>query len=354
MRTAWIVMFLVACGGDAQKVARPRVAAAQPAGPTATQQAANQIPEQLVIEGTIALEVDEITDLVPALRAKVDADGGRVISEVVAGGERSWSAALKLRLPPDKVEDVVAFLASRGDITAKNISATDVSKQLFDEELAIKNLKTTLDRLTALMDKSNLDVQQILQIEQEMTRIRGQIEQLEGDQRFLKDRVALATLEVSIARREGAVTIAKAKAYPGARAAMLTLFDPGTRARTRFGGGVVLHPVLPEMSLEVDMFQKELDATGMALSPGVIATFGGTMYSDYLGGGRRAALNPYLGLRMGYAYLDSSRFVIQGEVGVELFKSKYVVLDANARATGLIGADSDVGLVTGIGATVAF
>jgi hypothetical protein len=327
----------------------PSVAGGATAAPTAT-----QIPEALVIEGSISLQVDEITDIVPALRAQVAAVGGRVINEAVSGAEQSWSAQLRLRLPPDKVEDVAAFLAKRGEITAKNVTTTDVSKQLFDQDLAIKNLRTTLDRLTALMGTGGLQVQQILQIEQEMTRIRGQIDQLEGDQRFLKDRVALATLDVSISRREGAVTIAKAKAYPGVRGVMLALFDPGARPRTRFGAGFVLHTVLRTMSLEVDVFQKEPNEAHDRSRSSAIATLGGGTYSDFLGAGRRRTLNPYLGLRLGYGYLDGHRFILQGEAGVELYKAKYVVLDANVRATGLIGSSSDLGLVTGLGATVAF
>ncbi len=315
---------------------------------------AMQIPEAIVIEGSLALEVEEIKDVVPALRAQVEAVGGRIILENVSGAETSWSANIKLRLPPDKVEQVVAFLASRGEIASKHISATDVSKQLFDQDLAIKNLRTTLDRLTALMGQSGLQVQQILQVETEMTRIRGQIDQLEGDQRFLKDRVAFATLDVTISRREGAVTVAKAKVYPGVRGVMLTLFDPGQRKRTRFGAGFVLHTVLRTVSLEVDVLQKEQNEAHDESSTGVIATLGGAGYSDFLGAGRRRTMNPYLGLRLGYAHIDSHRFVLQGEAGVELFKAKYVVLDASVRATGLIGSDTDLALVTALGATVAF
>jgi len=331
-------------------------AGAPSSGGGAAAPTAMQIPEALVIEGSISIAVGEINDIVPALRAQVEGLGGRVIHEAVTGAELSWSAQLKLRLPPAKVEDIVAFLAKRGDITSKNVTATDVSKQLFDQELAIKNLRTTLDRLTQLMATGGLQVPQILQIEQEMTRIRGQIDQLEGDQRFLKDRVAFATLDVTIVRREGAVVVrvAKAKAYPGVRAAMLTLIDPGARKRSRFGGGFVLHTVLRTMSLELDLFQKERNAAGDKSSTGVLATLGGATYSDFLGGGTRRTLNPYLGLRLGYAYLDTSRFALQAEAGVELFKAKYVVIDVNVRASGLIGKDSDFGIVSGTGITVAF
>jgi len=314
------------------------------------------IPEALVIEGTLGVEVGEINDIVPSLRATVESLGGRVVSEEVSGAEQSWSAQLKLRLPPDKVETVVGFLAGRGDITTKRINATDVSKQLFDQELAIKNLRTTLDRLTVLMGSPGLQVQQILEIEKEMTRIRGQIDQLEGDQRFLKDRVAYATLDVSISRRDGALVFDKptAKFYPGVRGTALILFDPGQRDRARFGAGIVMHSLLRNFSLEVDVFQKKHDEEGMNTATSVIATLGGATYSDFLGGGKRRTLNPFLGLRTGYAYLDSHRFTVQAEAGVELFKAKYVVIDANVRATTLFGKDFDLGLVAGAGAVVAF
>jgi hypothetical protein len=354
---------LVACAGSYKSAARlsysPSQAVASPggvsvAGGTGGPASATLIPEALVIEGSISLEVEEINDIVPALRAQVEAAGGRVINENVTGAETSWSAHLKLRLPPGKVEDVASFLAKRGEITSKNVSSTDVSKQLFDQELAIKNFRTTLDRLTQLMATSGLQVQQILQIEQEMTRIRGQIDQLEGDQRFLKDRVSLATLDVSISRREGAVTIAKAKAYPGVRGVMLTLLDPGARARTRFGAGFVVHSLLRQMSMEVDVFQKEANEAGDRSRASVIATLGGAGYSDFLGSGRRQSFNPYLGGRLGYGYLDGHRFVIQAEAGVELYKAKYVVLDASLRVSGLIGSHTDLALVTALGAVVAF
>lgn len=364
-RAALVLLLLsclpsIACAGGSHagspSYARGVAAASVAAGPTATSQAGSTmaIPEQLVIEGSLSVQVEEIGDLLPALHALVDGVQGRIIAEVVGGAETSWSAQLKLRISPDKVDAVVAFLAQRGEIEQKRITATDVSKQMFDQDLTIKNLRATLDRLTALMTAPDLNVTQILEIEREMTRVRGQIDQLEGDQRFLKDRVGLATLDVSLSRRAGAVTVAKAKAYPGARFAMLSLVDPGTRARTRLGAGLVIHTVLRAMTLEVDVFRTEDSADGTSRSLAAVATLGGATYSDFLGKGQRRTLNPYLGLRLGYGYLDTSRFVVQGEVGVELFKATYVVIDASVRATGLIGSDTDLALVSALGAVVAF
>src|SRR5262249_3280084 len=118
-----------AMGGAAPKTAAMRNLGPAPAvvaGSTSTTNAtpiATEIPEQLVVEGSVEVSVTEIGDVVPALRAVVEQTGGRVINESVTGAEQSWNAVMKLRLPPAKVEDVIGFLAKRGDIVSKHIQA---------------------------------------------------------------------------------------------------------------------------------------------------------------------------------------------------------------------------------------
>jgi hypothetical protein len=357
-----ILLLLASCAmGGASKSAMtmaPMSGAATPSAVVATpgsDATTTQIPEQLVIEGSLSVEVGEVGDIVPGLRKLVEDGGGRVITEQVYGGETSWSATLKLRLPPAQVEPVVAWLAGRGDITNKSINATDVSRELFDQELALSNPQATSDRLQALLAQPGMVMNDILAIEKELTRIRGEIEGIKGSQRFLKDRVALATLDVSLSRRDGeTITVARAKFYPGVRATMLMLLDAEGRQRTRLGGSLVLHSVMRNHSLEIDLYEAAPAMSGGEAKPAVIATTGGAAYSDFLGGGRRLVLNPYLGIRAGYAYLDGSRFVMQAEAGLELWKSRHAVIDASLRGTGLIGKETDAAVVAGAGVVVAF
>lgn len=356
---ALALLVLTAAAGCAARsplrVAQASVAAAPSADPLSSGEPTTlQIPEQLVVEGSLHVQVTDVTDLLGGLRAQVEGGGGRVINEQVSGGETSWSATVKLRLPPAQVEPTVAWLAKRGDITYKSIVATDVSRQLFDAELALTNLQATSERLQKLLEAGGLAMKDILAIEQELTRIRGEIESIKGNQRFLQDRVAHATLDVSLSRRDGAVTLARAKFYPGVRAASLVLLDPEGRQRTRMGAGLVLHTVMRNASLEVDVFEAAPAAAGADPKASVIATFGGAAYSDFLGRGSRPFLNPYLGLRLGYGYLDGSRFVLQAEAGLELLKRKHVVVDASVRGTGFIGSNTDAAVVAGAGAVVAF
>ena len=68
----------------------------------------------------------------------------------------------------------------------------------------------------------------------------------------------------------------------------------------------------------------------------MLLTLGGEMYSDFLGGGKRRFLNPYLGYTLGYArFLGHNEGVLGVTLGLELVKTKAITVDLNARALGL-------------------
>jgi Domain of unknown function (DUF4349) len=365
-----LMLGFCACGGyrGGSKATFPTFAAASSpaggaatggttAGPT-TEVVVPELPQQLVVEGSIQLSVSEIKDLVPALRAHVEQLGGLVVEEEVSGLDSYWQAHVKLRVPPQQLEAVVTWLASRGDITDKQIRSSDVAKTLFDQELALKNAQLTSERLEALLRQGGLTMADVLAVERELTRLRGETEAIKGQAAFLKDRVALATLDVGMTRKSGTVRIAQAKAYPGGRVSALILLDPEGRARTRLGGGFAVHTIFRAATLELELYQRkddgEADGAGAEESMAVIATVGGAMYSDFLGRGERKLGNPFLGLRTGYGYLDSHRWVVQAEAGVELIKTERFMLDASVRLSGLIGEDVDAAAIVGGSAVVAF
>jgi hypothetical protein len=337
----------------------PPPAAPPPAGPATVATGTEQVPvlkEQLVVEAWLSVEVENAEATTTALHALVEKSEGRIVSEQVSGAAESWSASIQLRLPPRAVNSVIDWLGQQGEVTSKRIQGTDVSKTLFDQEIALKNLTLTLERLRKLLDAGGLQMKDILEVEKEMTRLRGEIERIKGEKRWLEDRVALATVSVELRRKNGAVLSPKAKVYPGPRLALLTLFGADGRKQNRLGGGVVMHIVVPRITLQLDVFD-DVAATSdkPRESHAVLATYGAALYSDFLGRGEREFFNPYIGFRAGYGWLDYHAFVLQGEVGLELYKQKHMLIDASVQATGFLGEDDvDAGLVSGASAVFAF
>lgn len=350
-----LAMLFAGCGA-AKAVGRSAPAGPLLASASTQTQTAPVLSEALVIEADARVEVSEVRDAAAAIRDHVEAAGGRVIVENLDGASRSWTGSMKVRVPPAAVNAFWAFLAEQGEVLSRSQRATDVSKQLYDQTIALENLTVTLERMRQLLARDGLAMKDVLDIEKEMTRLRGEIERIKGEKRWLTDRVSFATVDIALVRQEGAVLGPRAKFFPGPRFSALTLLDPGDRQGTRLGGGLSIRfpnerGRLPNFrsDIELELFE-DADGTGTA----VIATIGGAAYSDFLGGGRRRFLNPYIGFRLGYAYLDGSAFAGGAEVGLEIFKHERVAVEANVRLVGLLSGDSEAALVSGLGAVFAF
>jgi len=333
-------------GGGGAAAATRRVAQAVPAAVPAA-----AAKEKLVIEAWIRLQADDVAKTAAAVAARVEADGGRVVSSNIDGSDRAASsAALELRVPPARTSEFTGWLSTLGVIESRRTLASDVGKLMFDQELELKNLEITMERLQQLVQK-DVPIKELLEIEKEMTRVRGEIERVKGEQRWLADRVELATITLTIVREGGPIDpTPNARVYPGPRLALLSLFDPAGRPRTRVGGGVTLH-VNRYFTLDLDVFPRRSGD-----SRAVLATAGTALYSSFLGLGRRRYLNPYLGVRVGYGHLSGeSCAVVEGELGLELYKHRYLLVEAAARAIAFFRDDGTEGALHGLlGAAVPF
>ena len=95
-------------------------------------------------------------------------------------------------------------------------------------------------------------------------------------------------------------------------------------------------------------------ANTMDEKAGVTVTLGVGGYRKALGGGNRSSLNPYLGARVGYAYLEASYLAVAAEIGVELVKQRGILWTVSARPMGLLGSDSKAALEVGSSVGLAF
>jgi hypothetical protein len=355
MRAARTIVLLCAgCGaaGPQAKMAATTPTLLAQAGPAPAPAAATPLREEkLVVTGSLRISVDDGPDMVVALRAFVAGIGGRVVHEDLVGRDRTWYGELRLRVPPEQLNPLLDWIGKQGDVDQRRIEATDVSKEYFDQELALKNLRLTLERLQALLGREALQMKDVLDVERELTRVRGEIERIEGEHRFLQDRIAYATIDLHVGMRGDVVFAPHAKFHPGPRGSMLFLLDAAPMQEDqRLGGGVTLH-IDRAFTIDLDVFPGE----GMDRRA-ILTTMGGAAYSDFLGGGRRRFLNPFLGLRIGYAWLhERSSFVFGGEAGVELFKHEWVLVDVSARALGFAHEDGvDAAVQVSLGIQVPF
>jgi Domain of unknown function (DUF4349)/Putative zinc-finger len=109
---------------------------------------------------------------------------------------RTLSATLQI--PSEQLEDVVTELKQLGRVDQETQSGEEVTKEFVDRAARLKNARATEQRLLDVLREHTGKVKDILDAEQEIARVRGEIEQMEADQRALQTRVDFATVQLSV------------------------------------------------------------------------------------------------------------------------------------------------------------
>lgn len=110
-----------------------------------------------------------------------------------------------LRLPVEKVDETLPRLEALGQVERKNISGQDVTEEYYDVEARKNNLQKQEERYLELLSKANT-VKDMLEIENELARIRGEIESFEARLKVLDNRVNLATINLELRSPQGLST----------------------------------------------------------------------------------------------------------------------------------------------------
>ena len=112
--------------------------------------------------------------------------------------EATRTLTATLRIPSAQLESVIAELKQLGRVEQESQSGEEVTKEFTDRAARMKNARATEERLLNVLRNRTGQVKDILATEQEIARVRGDIEQMEADQRALQTRVDFASVELSV------------------------------------------------------------------------------------------------------------------------------------------------------------
>lgn len=173
-----------------------------------TLQSEEEIYERKIITtGSISLEVTDLDEKVNAITDLAEKSGGYVESSNVDNvvsyerdnndnkEEKLKTGNLTLRLPAAKFKATVEEIKNMGEVISYNTNSVDISEQYYDTTTRINNLKVQENRLRELLSKVQT-VDEILKIENELNRVRNDIELMTTDIRRWDKQVSLSTLYV--------------------------------------------------------------------------------------------------------------------------------------------------------------
>ncbi len=103
-----------------------------------------------------------------------------------------------LRVPSAQLEAALAELKQLGRSDGESQSGEEVTKQYVDLAARLKNSRATEVRLLGVLRNNTGKVKDVLEVENEISRVRGEIEEMEADQRALQSRVDFATITLTV------------------------------------------------------------------------------------------------------------------------------------------------------------
>jgi uncharacterized protein DUF4349 len=167
--------------------------------PLFTAGTADVAPSMVIRTGYASVEVDSLDPAVTALRLAAARVGGYVgNANVVAGREQHRTAVLEVKVPAERFDDLIAGLRPLGRVESVNVSAQDVGEEYVDVTARIANARRLEERLIDLLATRAGKLQDVLNVERELARVREEIERHEGRLRYLRSRTSLSTLSVSL------------------------------------------------------------------------------------------------------------------------------------------------------------
>lgn len=158
---------------------------------------------KIIKTADIQLEVASVEDASKRIAFLVEGLNGYVESSTFWAGDKGVrNGAVRVRVPSDEFTSVLERVKELGKVKREDVRGQDVTKQVIDNEATLRNLRRQEERYLDILKQAK-NVEEIMRVEQELARIRHNIEMTEGTLRYLEGAVAYSTISIELRQPEG-------------------------------------------------------------------------------------------------------------------------------------------------------
>jgi hypothetical protein len=170
--------------------------------------AAEQSKQKIIKTGELTVEVKNFVEAERAVDALVVKFNGILADSRIHDMPGATKRGdIVVRVAPEKFEEMFAELKKLGTVLAERAGGQDITAQYTDMEARIKNLQIAEARLQELIkEKTFMDkMSALLEVERELSRVRGEIESMQGQMRVWNDQIGLSTIRLTLQEPSRAV-----------------------------------------------------------------------------------------------------------------------------------------------------
>ena len=139
---------------------------------------------RIQINGNLSLEVQSVSTALEQTRALVLQYGGSITSSD-SGDSFNRYANIAALVPRDSFYELIGALKNIATkVINENINSNDVTEEFVDTEAKLNVMKETEKRFISLLSET-ANVEEVMSVERELMRLRGEIDSLEGRMKYL-------------------------------------------------------------------------------------------------------------------------------------------------------------------------
>lgn len=159
----------------------------------------------VVRSGFMELVVDDVVSTAQTVSGLATTFGGHVVSSSVYRESGHTFGSVVIRVDAHQFESALSAIRSLAvEVARESTSGTDVTEEYIDLSARTRNLQATEQQLLALMEQAGT-VEELLEVQREVSNVRGEIERLEARIRYLEQTSAMSLIEVYL--RESVLTV---------------------------------------------------------------------------------------------------------------------------------------------------
>lgn len=165
--------------------------------------------ERMVIKNArLSLIVNEPPSAMAAVAEMAERMGGYVVSAdlyqtITRSGREVPRASIAIRVPAEKLNQALDAIKALSDEPpqSENITSQDITAEYTDLDSRLRNLKRAEEQLQQILDQA-YSTEDVLNVYQQLTQVREQIEVIQGQMKYYRESVALSAISVELIAAE--------------------------------------------------------------------------------------------------------------------------------------------------------